>query len=528
MKTWQKYIQIPLISAVFVAVGGVFFLHGASAATGQIYLTPASPSVQNGSTVALDLRINPGQAVNNVEATINYDSTKLTFVSIDTTSSAFSNQFAQSTSTGKITLQRGTDVINGVTVSTDSRVAVITFTAAVGTGSSAVTLSSADAYDSSGNLIVMSLGNANVNFTTPAATGGGNGNGGGSSGGGSGGGAGGGSGGGNSGSSPGGGKGKPIPPSTTTTTNTANTGTQPTVSDQNIQFTQAVITTTTTNPTQVYIRYGTDKSLSQQTPTSDFATSHQVSLNAVGLVPGQTYYYVIVSKDQAGAVSQTEVQSFTTKGLTVTIGVYDKNHKPIANKTVTLHSTPYTVKTNAKGQATFSNITPGTHHIIYAAGKKSYDEQVAVVNNVRTVGSTQTAPIQNVSVVYGLTQNSSAKTVGVTVTLLLVLVAGVVAISMLRNKVRLASPGGVPLTNEPVIVGGKSTASEPRGPARDIAAPADVTPLPPTTTIKVQGTADQLSAIPDASPPQPGSMVTPKDDAPTTINVSTDDDEKGL
>src|SRR4051812_17713689 len=116
MKKWQKYTSIPLISALFVAIGGVAFLQGASAAGGQIYLTPAAPSVQNGNNLVLDLRINPGQAVNNVETTVNYDSTKLTFVSVDTSSSAFSNSFAQSAAAGRVSLQRGTDSVNGVTV----------------------------------------------------------------------------------------------------------------------------------------------------------------------------------------------------------------------------------------------------------------------------------------------------------------------------------------------------------------------------------------------------------------------------
>lgn len=520
MKTWQKYIQIPLVCAVFVAVGGVLFLHGASAATGQIYLTPAAPSVQNGSTVALDIRVNPGQAINNVEATMTYDTTKLTYVSIDTSSSAFSNSLGQTinTSTGKITLQRGTDVLSGVTVSSDSRIAVVTFQAAVGTGTSPVTLSGADAYDGNGNLITMSLGNATVSFTTPTATGGGNGNGSGSGGGNSGGGS--SNGGGNGGGSSGGGGGRKP---TTTTTTTANTAAVPAISDKDVQFTQAVITTTTTAPTQVYIRYGTDKTLSQQTPSSDFATSHQTSLNAVGLIPGQTYYYVVVSKDQSGAVSQTAMQSFTTKGLTVTVGIYDKNHQPIKNQTVTLHSTPYTVKTDAKGIATFSNVTPGTHHVVYTAGSKSYDEQVSVANNVQTIGSSQTAAIQHVSVVYGLTQADHARAIGVTLTLLLLLVAGGAVFLTLRNKVRVAAPSGVPLTSEPVVVGSQA-------PVTTASVPPVIAVSPPTTTvINVQETSDRLSAIPDASTPQPGSMVTPRDDAAAVVqSLPPNDDQREL
>jgi len=141
MRLRLKYLKLPLATALFVATGGVWLLHSASAATGQIYLTPASPSVQNGSNVAFDLRVNPGVAINSVEATVHYDTSKLTYVSVDVTSSAFSYPLAQTvdTNAGTINLQRGTDFVSGVTVSSDARIAVITFKAVAGSGSSPLT-----------------------------------------------------------------------------------------------------------------------------------------------------------------------------------------------------------------------------------------------------------------------------------------------------------------------------------------------------------------------------------------------------
>ena len=505
MKKWQKYTYIPLVSALAVALSGVLLLKSASAAGGQIYLTPASPSVQSGANLALDLRINPGQAVNNVEASVSYDSSKLTFASIDTSSSAFSVKFTESTTTGHVTLQRGTDSINGVTVSGDSRIAILNFTATASSGTSPVTLSSADSYDSNGNTIAMALSNATVSFTAPPK---GNGGGGGSGGGGSGT----GSGNGNNGGGGHGGGGTSSPTTTSTsnsTTSPVNTATPPTVTDQNIQFTQAVISASSAQPTQVYIRYGTDKNMSQQTATSDFATTHQVSLNTAGLIPGQTYYYEVVSKDQSGAVSQTETRSFTTKGLTISVRVYDKNQKPLANKTVTLHSTPTTGKTDNSGLVTFSNITPGTHHIVYADGSKSYDQQLSVANNVRTVGDSQTAAVQNVSVVYGLTQHNSAATLIVVVALLVLMAGGGVGYYILRNKPQFQFADHAKLNDQPVVIGGAKTAEAKSAPP---AVTTHTASKPTAITVKDDAVAnDPLSNIPDAERPQPGSTIVPKD-----------------
>lgn len=86
------------------------------------------------------------------------------------------------------------------------------------------------------------------------------------------------------------------------------------------------------------------------------------------------------------------------------ISLFDKNHQPLRNKTVTLHSQPITGKTNSKGEVIFKGVAPGTHHVIYTMSHQTYDQTLQVANNVQTVGSAQTAPIQNFRVVYSLVQ----------------------------------------------------------------------------------------------------------------------------
>jgi hypothetical protein len=218
------------------------------------------------------------------------------------------------------------------------------------------------------------------------------------------------------------------------------------------------------------------------------------------LTPGQTYYYVVVTKNQQGTVTQSSVQSFTTKGLTVSIGVFDKNHHAIVGKLVTLHSTATTATTNSQGYATFSNVIPGSHSVDYANGSKSYTEPIAVQNDVQTVNGTQIAPVQNVSVVYSaLVVKSNAALIRGSLLALLLVVVVVAVMVVTRKKVRFAAPGGAPLTAEPVIVGGPHGAVNPNDPTLG--------------SLTSQQTSDHLQNIPAPNKPEPGSMFVPKEDS---------------
>src|SRR5437879_1814190 len=92
MKFLRKnlYIKFAAVTSVFLATGGVWMLSTASAATtNQLYLSPASASVQQGSTFTVDLRANPDptKPIDTVYALVNYDATKLTLQGVDCTGS---------------------------------------------------------------------------------------------------------------------------------------------------------------------------------------------------------------------------------------------------------------------------------------------------------------------------------------------------------------------------------------------------------------------------------------------------------
>jgi len=496
----NTFKRIAIISSAFLASGSIWALNTVpvAAAANQLYLSPASVTVQKDDSFSVSLRVNPGTAIDTVTASIGFDSSQLTLQGVDCSGSPLTAFPSCPTSGNPVSI---TSYIPGGSVTTDSFIARLTFKAVASSGTGTITLSGDVA--AGGNSLGASASNSVVSFTAPAAptcapgqtgtypncvtppSGSGSGGSTGSSSGGS--------------SKPGSGGSSSTP--TTPTTSPTGSGTA-TVSAKDLQFTQATFTTISKDPTQVYIQYGTDKnSLTQRTDLSELGTTHTITINPQSLVPGQTYYYVIVSKTQAGVITQTNVDSFTLNGLTVRIGVFGKNNKPLVGKLVTLHSTPMTATTDAKGYASFAGVIPGTHEVLYTSDGKTYTQQVTVDNNVTTAGAIQTAPVQTIAVVYNLAANKSLITSYRWVVLGLLLVAVVVAFVLFsQRKLRFAAPGGTPLSTAPIVVGGRSKPTQPSPISTGTGGP---------TASKAVETSRRLNSIPSPNKPMPGSTVTP-------------------
>jgi hypothetical protein len=218
----------------------------------------------------------------------------------------------------------------------------------------------------------------------------------------------------------------------------------------------AQFTITSTSPTRVYLRYGlTPENMASQTPLSELATTHTITLDSSVLVPGQQYYYQVFSTDSQGQTVQASVASFTTKGFTARVGIFDKNNKPFAKKKVTIHSTPQTATTDKNGIATFTNLAPGSHTISYVVGNKTYSRPITVQNNIQVSGTAQSAEPQSFSVVLDLVQSR-----GIFSPLGLSLLAGAVilivgsALYLRRREDGFGSFGDYIPTLNPVTVGG--------------------------------------------------------------------------
>jgi hypothetical protein len=269
-----------------------------------------------------------------------------------------------------------------------------------------------------------------------------------------------------------------------------------------VQYTKATINCTTKTASTAYIRYGIGGQLTSNTAVDASSTTHKITLDPSTLVPGQTYSYVVVTTDASGKVSQTEVQTFKTKGLQVTLTVFDKNHKPLKNKTVTLHSDPLTGKTDDKGNVTFADVPLGNHSVVYTAGKTNYTKEITVLNNVTTEGETQKAEAQTFSIVYGFAESSlNMLWVWLGVIVVVAAVLGLLARSgRLGFAMQMRSHDYAAPLSAPVVVGGNDSS------------PHQVGPESTTSNQQQVSVQEHLDAIPGPSAPSPGSTVAPRDE----------------
>lgn len=435
--------QLPIIYIIVVAAifGSMVLLHGALAATGRIYISPATKSVQNGTTFTVELRINPGgRSADGVQATLNFDAAKLQYVGRDAGGSAFPVGIIASQTATSATTERATF---GTPPTTDVLIERFSFKAIAGSGTTSISVSNAKGSDSNG-LFDTAVAGTQVSLTTPPPT--------------------------------------PTPtpdqtpnpvpttpkptpnpdnqqPSTpterptTTTRVTSDVAPELSVNDTIVAFTQARFKVSTNKPTRAYIAYGLDAGALVQTPLSALSMSHSIELDETILQPGTAYVYKIVLADEAGNVSESPIKSFKTKGFTVIITIVDKRQQPLVNQQVTLRSDPITVKTDTSGRAVFTDIAPGTHTLTYRAQGKDYEQPVEIDNTITTDGDgRQTAVDQHISVIMPLEASRSY---------VLAVVGGVsvlaIGISIIcwyrfirpRRHVRLASVTASPL---PAIV----------------------------------------------------------------------------
>ena len=447
-KKWLSVFMVPVMALSFV----VWSVASANAPANSLYLSSSASSVQAGGTFVVSLRVNPGMSIDTVTANVGYNAAVVSLVGV-TCAGAPLSAFPSCPGSGNPVSFTAADL--GGSVSTDTLVAQLTFKTLVSSGTASFTLSGNDA--TAGSAHNPSASGTSVSISPPPCPAG------------------------YSGIYPNCVAPPPTPtnstpstphPSTTppsssksgsptptkTPTATASPTRTPTLSPipappvtsatgvpgvvvtaDNVQYSQATLNLTSSAPTQVWIEYGTDQQHYTNTAPDALATTHQITLNPEMLVPGQTYYYVIISKDQAGQTNQSNVQTFKTKGLTVRVRVVDSVGRPLQNQMVTLHSAPVTAKTDDKGYATFTNVTPGTHSLASATGKKIYTQQIEVVNNVSTSPTnTQTSAIQNVAVMLPFKQSPSLGARLLPIFLILLLAGAAVALYMFRLAIAQA------------------------------------------------------------------------------------------
>jgi hypothetical protein len=385
----MKKKALALVSAVSLSVS---LLMGHSyAATGSIYISPANASVQSGSDISVQLRIDPGTAVNAVQATVGYNASDLQYVS--SSLGVFSTCTQDSGGGGSVTF--GCAEL-GSSTSSDSLIATITFQALAGSGSTSLDVSNAEAANN-GTYTDPTSSGGTISFTAPVVA-----------------------------TAPTQSSSTSSSASTTTaraptkTSTTAKAATPtaaatatppaavatttiptPKVTIKSVavapSYTTAKVRVTTSVAAQSTIIYGTSKDdLNGATQLTSSGSEANATLSSQ-LIPGTLYYYKLVSTLN-GTMTTSSLKSFTTEGYSVNVTVLDSTYHPLTNAVVTLHSTPTEATTNRRGVATFNGIAPGMHHIIYSVHGHSYSQPL-YVTNAMSEGSLKVPALQTAAVI---------------------------------------------------------------------------------------------------------------------------------
>lgn len=155
LKQKSKVLQ-PKFVAVLVAlaiVGGYLVIRS-FAASASMSLVPSATTVNIGSTFAVAIKVNTGgDTVNFVQANLTYDATKLDYVSVDDTGTAFPSVASNQTGSGTLEIARfvpgGTAPVS--TSTTDALVTTVTFRAKAGGSAVPISLGAGSVMINSGS-----------------------------------------------------------------------------------------------------------------------------------------------------------------------------------------------------------------------------------------------------------------------------------------------------------------------------------------------------------------------------------------
>ncbi len=398
-----------LIMAILLIPVSNYINYTFASSTTKVFLTPSTNSVSQGSNVNIGVNLNTGgENITSAKVVINYDVSKLEFVSFDYSSSSFSihSDTFNKVESGK--LSYNTSAFTGVN-SANANIFSIRFKS-IGSGSSSVTVSQPESVllgpsselNPPNLLSVVEGASVDISSPTPDP--------------------------------------EPNPPTTNPTPNptpdpepnpptpnptpisepspTSNSSnpktsnwSQPSVNlkkDQtqapqsssatapqianveinNLGYRSADISWSTDKPSNSILNLGADKdSLAINVKSDGIKNAHSVRLDENYLTPGTTFYFKITSSDEAGEKTVSETYSFVTKGYDVVAQVVDKQANPVSEVIVTLNSDTRISETDENGNASFYNVAPGQHTVSFEYGGEVYSQSINVEDKLNVLTS---------------------------------------------------------------------------------------------------------------------------------------------
>lgn len=384
----------------------IFLAKVSAVSAATLSLSPASGSVQSGSTISLDIKLNTaGAQIKTGSVAISYPSDKLEAIAqpngeyFDPAGSPYSFTLGIPAPTGAIGLtflKNATPFPSGSSL----QIARLTFKAKVGSGTATISFASfptnsggtADnsLLDDTSTQVSLTTQSATLTLTgtsnppppppsNPPST---------------------------PPSSPPPSSSTPPASSTTTskttsfvpspTTNSGDT-TAPKISNlkvSDITINSAKITWTTdeaSNSIVEYVeteQYLKDKVLSGAEQSGDMVTSHSITLPSSILHAGYGYTFRVRSIDASGNSGLSEMTEFRTKGYTVKLKVVDKTTlKPLENIKVEFTKEKLTKRTDSEGVALFDDVAQIDQPLKVSFGDKVYLDTIVKVTGESGIGT---------------------------------------------------------------------------------------------------------------------------------------------
>lgn len=512
------------LAGIFISILSVMILGGygisnfaQAAGTAALYLSPASASLQQGSNISVQIRLNTGtEAVNAVNGSLTYPTDKLEFISVSGGGSAFGIEASNSGGGGSVTIERGS--ISNVTGNV--LVATVVFKAISSNTIATVLFDQSALAASNGNDVTGSKTGAAYVLTaistpppapspTPAP-----------------------------GPSP-----TPAPsptpspkttskpPATTTPTSQPPSKAKIISTDvKDVSYKKVSVQIMTDKPVSSYIKYGIDESFTISTPLGKKEQNPVHTISGAALTPGVKYFYKAILVQDDGTETESEVGAFTTEGYNITIKIVDKNNRPVANKKVIIRSNPKESKTNNKGEVSFAGMTPGKHELEIFNGKISSKDSVNIQDNLRETNGVFSSEPQAFSIKLATIASKSEPPVYIYG--LIVGLAVAVIVSLARGAVKrhtrsreFIPPAAENYTNtpgaEPVGTIIEPTYKTPDTPPENLSvAPRPPTPIPPSPEAEPQPTVPPTTI--DSSVTTPQTIVKPDSTTPDTAEKPED------
>jgi len=288
----------------------------------NFYLSPASKSVPQGTTLSIAVRVSSSDPIDSVLAVLSYPADKLDFLSINTSGSPFDLNLPPETHGGGGSVSIGSGHVGGA-ISGDKFIATVNFRAKVGSGTATISFTSSTLADNGGNPVPVGKSGGTYTFAPPP----------------------------------------PLPPPPDTTA--------PKITDVKVtgtSFKGATIEWKTDEAASSIVEYGLNNKYGLSSESAGLTKDHKVSFSSEILIPGTSWHFRVKSADAAGNMVTGQDATFKTIGYTVKIKVVNQKGNVVKGAKVTLASETQTATSDKDGIALFKDVSPGKHQVTVTAG----------------------------------------------------------------------------------------------------------------------------------------------------------------